>query len=294
MNGIRLNVISYFQSKFFFMQIENQYGITERIIELITNLKELDEALQKGKRQVDLCKVEFVTPLSILPLAVFASHNNIKITCSEEDDNVLTYLDTIGFPYGFTKIPNETKRYLPMTRLPPIENNTILGKYEDLILGKAGSGKYASSFKFSLKYLTSELVNNVNEHANIDHYWLLAQYWEKPNKTCEIVIVDCGIGYKQSYEGTDYEVATDKDAIINALEGKSSKKERLRGVGIPSIAKMFINGYGGKLIIMSGKSVVYDKQGQRKTLKMKSYWQGSLVGINFNLKTINPYKYLEP
>lgn len=72
---------------------------------------------------------------------------------------------------------------------------------------------------------------------------------------CEIVIADCGIGYRASYKGTKYEVKSDREAIINALVGKSSKRENLRGAGIPSIAKVFIRGYRGKLIIMSGKSI---------------------------------------
>lgn len=273
------------------MRIQERYGISERIEELISNLRVLDDALHEGN-QVDLCRAEFVTPLSILPLVVFAYHNNIKITCSEQDNNVLTYLDTIGFPDGFTELPKDRKRYLPMTRLLPVEEDTILGQYEDRIVEQAGNNEYTSSFKSSLKYLTSELVNNVNEHANIDHYWLLAQYWEQPTKTCEIVIADCGIGYKQSYQGTCFEAHSDREAIINALEGKSSKRENARGQGIPSITRMFVDGYGGKLIIMSGKSIVYYKQNERKEMKLKSHWQGALVSINFNLKVINPYSYL--
>lgn len=279
------------------MQIEHHFGITERISELAENLKELGQAVYKGRDNVDLCKADFVTPLSILPLAVYASNNGIGITCSEKKHDIQSYLNTIGFPDGFETLPASSKRYLPITKLPPIEKNQILGEYEDLILEMASSREYADSFKLSLKYLTSELVNNVNEHAETDHYWLLAQYWEQPRKTCEIVIADCGIGYRASYEGTKFEVKTDKQAIINALLGKSSKRED-RGAGIPSIARVFINGYRGKLIIMSGKSIIYDKldrRGNRKRneWKLKSNWQGSLVGLNFDLKEVDLYKYLE-
>ncbi|MGA2308479.1 MAG: hypothetical protein ABSG57_02885 [Candidatus Bathyarchaeia archaeon] len=274
------------------MEIRHHYGISERIDELVQNLEELNSALRNDIPYTDLCRADFVTPLSILPLAVFASHNRMNLTCSEKDHDVQSYLSTIGFPNGFEELPSDEKRYLPITRLPPIEQNKVLGKYEDLILEMASSDEYSSSFKLSLKHLTSELVNNVNEHANIDHYWLLAQFWERPHRTCEIVIADCGIGYKASYKGTKYEVKSDRQAIINALVGKSSKKENLRGTGIPSIAKMFIHGYGGKLVIMSGKSLIYDKLGERKEWKLKSQWQGALVGINFNLKKIEFYKYL--
>lgn len=273
------------------MQIQASYGISKRIDELINNLEELESAVHNSDSQVDLCKVKFVTPLAILPLVTFAYHNNIAITCSEKDGNVLNYLATIGFPNGLTELEKTRKGYLPITRLPPIEDNTVLGEYEDRILSQAVALECADSFKNSLKYLTSELVNNVNEHAKTGHYWLLAQYWANKN-TCEIVMADCGIGYRKSYIGTSFEVNNDKEAIINALEGKSSKHPQERGYGVPTIANMFVNGYGGKLVIISGDSGIYYKQNERKELRLKSYWQGSLVGINFNLKTINPYDYI--
>jgi len=274
------------------MQIQESHGIYNRIEELIDNLAELETAVHQKKKSADLCEVEFVTPLSILPLATFACQNGISITCSEENYNVLSYLETIGFPNGFTDFTKTGKRYLPITRLPPIEDNTVLGEYEDRILFQASKEEWNNSFKQSLKHLTSELVNNVNEHAKIGHYWLFAQYWENKN-TCEIVLADCGIGYRKSYAGTEFEVNNDFDAIVNALEGKSSKKyPQERGYGIPTIRNMFVNGYGGKLVIISGDSGIYYRQDKRKEFKLKSYWQGSLVGINFNIKTINPYDYL--
>jgi hypothetical protein len=148
--------------------------------------------------------------------------------------------------------------------------------------------------KTTLKYFTSEIINNVNEHAKIDNCWILAQYYSKPNKTCEIIIADCGIGYKKSYEGTKYQVTNDKDAIINALEGKSSKTDwEGRGNGIRSISKLCVNGFGGKLVIISGNAAVYYKQGQRKEIEMESYWNGALVGINFIPKDINIYKFID-
>jgi hypothetical protein len=275
----------------------NHFGISERIAELIINLEEMENAVNRGKNTVNLTDVDFVTPLSILPLAVYANHNNLKVICTQnENSDPCRYLETIGFQEGVTNLPSG-KRYLPITKLRPVERDNVLGEYEDLILSQANMDNDLS-FKTNLKYLTSELVNNVNEHAQIDHYWLFAQYYEySKNKTCEIVLADCGIGYKNSYEGTEFEVGTDKEAIINAMEGKSSKsakaKINARGKGIPSIANLFVNGYNGKLVIMSGKSLIYYKPNERKEIEIKSKWQGSLVGISFNLKSVNLYKYVD-
>jgi hypothetical protein len=269
------------------MKLEaNPFGISDRISELIDNLEEMEKAKLEGKKEVNLSTVKFVTPLSTLPLAVYANSNKMKITITEDPavDGV-NYLDTIGFHKGVTALP-ENKRYLPITKLVPKEDDSVLGQYEQLILNQMKIDKNI------LLYLTSELVNNVNEHARIDHYWLLAQYY--PNKNiCEITMADSGIGYKKSYKGTKFEVPTDEEAIINALEGKSSKAElNGRGNGIPSVSKISVNGFDGKLIIMSGNALVYYKKDERKEIKIKSNWKGSLVSMNFMPKDIQYHKYV--
>ena len=274
--------------------LANPFGISERIEELVDNLEELETAKLKGLNKIELSQAKFITPLSLLPIAVYAVDNNIKIDCTEKDYNVCSYLDTIGFPNGVKELTSKGKRYLPITKLPPIEENNLLSEYEDKILSQVSFND--NSFKTSLKYLTSEVVNNVNEHAFIDHYWLLAQYYS-PTKTCEIVMTDCGLGYRTSYNGTKFEVKTDLEAIENALEGRSSKSAKLdspeRGKGIPTIANMFVKGYSGKLIIISGKSMIYYSKNKKQPIELKSNWKGSLVGIRFNLKTIDPLSYVD-
>lgn len=272
------------------------FGISDRLDELVSNLTEIAKAKSEGCTEIELSKVGFVTPLAILPLAVYANYHGIKINCTEDaTSDPCRYLETIGFQEGVTTLPSR-KKYLPITKLPPVEDNNVLGEYEDRILAETKTTN-AMGFKTSLKYLTSELVNNVNEHAQIDHYWILAQYYAfSQNKTCEIVIADNGIGYKNSYKGTEFEVKTDKEAIENALEGKSSKsaktKSNERGTGIPSIANIFLRGYGGKLVIMSGQSLIYYKKEGKKEFDTDYCWNGSLVCINFNVKDVNPLKYI--
>ncbi len=274
------------------MEIKGHFGVSERIIELIDNLTEMDKVRNRLKKTAVLKKAGWTAPLSVLPLAIFSNSYGIDIDSTSIDPGVSSYLDTIQFPKGTQKM-EIGKRYLPITRLPCVEEDLTLGQYEECILEQVVNRECHASFKSSLKYLTSELVNNVNEHARIDHYWLLAQYWPK-TEICEIVIADTGIGYRASYEGTAFEVKNDHEAIINALEGKSSKKMPVeRGTGIPSLSKIFIEGYGGKLVIMSGKAIKYYKGSERKSYDLPCSWPGSLVCINFGLKSLDLYKYLE-
>jgi hypothetical protein len=280
------------------VQIVASFRISDRLSELKKNLSEMAEARQQRESEVELSSVRFVTPLTILPLAAYANHYGLTINCTQDpDSDACRYLDTIRFQEGATNLQSSEKSYLPIRNIPAVEENEILADYEDTIFSLAGLPK-AYGLKNSLAVLTSELVANVRQHAKIvDHYWILAQYYGKStNKTCEIVIADNGRGYKKSFEGTQFEAETDAKAIQNAFEGYSSKPPESgllpRGYGIRHIANTFINGFHGKLIIISGKSIQYYKENTSKEIELPLGWQGSVVCINFNVKDIDAMDYI--
>lgn len=132
------------------------------------------------------------------------------------------------------------------------------------------------------------MVTNIKEHAQVDRYWILSQYWPS-SETCEIAIADTGIGYKKSYQGTSYEVKTHQDAIKNAIHGNSSKNDIERGTGIPGMIKIFCEGYGGCVVIMSGDRLLYM---ENEFYSLALNWPGSFVGIRFKLSDINALAYL--
>ncbi|MEN3052014.1 MAG: hypothetical protein ABC596_09420 [Candidatus Methanosuratincola petrocarbonis] len=251
---------------------------------MIENLKELSSKQHSEEAVIDCA--EWVSPLSLLPIAVYANNNGIKVRCLEINPEIRKYLYIIGFPYG-KELSITDKRYLPITKLSCLEDSP-LSDYERRILDACG--KESLSLLNAIKYLTSELEDNVKQHAGVDHYWILAQYWSKTN-TCEIAMADVGIGYKESYKGTKFEVQTDLEAIYNALEGRSSKPSNERGAGIPTIVKMFTEGYGGKVVIMSGNALVYYKKDEVKEYNLDFSWKGAFVGINFPVKQIEIEKY---
>ncbi len=269
-----------------------EYSTTKRLVELIGNLKELAIAKRRRTKSVDLCEVGWVSPISILPIAVYANNHKIQVTCSEEDGAISTYLDAICFQQGTEEPRISLKSYLPITRLScDDQNDCVLTKYEDLILSRIPQEDRKPSTN-SIKLLTSELLANIREHAKVDDYWILAQYWNA-SRTCEIAMCDTGIGYKESYRGTQFEVKKHIDAIQNALEGKSSKRSKERGAGIPTIVRMFVEGYGGEVVILSGDSLLYVHKNESTPHQSRMNWQGSLVGIRFKLKQIDFYQYLK-
>ena len=271
------------------MQIKKQYKTPERLIELIKNIEQIDNAVKKGLTEVSISYIGWVYPISILPLVVYANDNGIKINYAGDNNDVSSYLETICFPSGVSELDGVNGDYLPITKLSCGLENPLLNDYEDRILRKV-SEKYRRSFINGLKFLTSELQNNVEEHARIENYWIFSQYWEK-TKTCEICIADTGIGYKESYVGTKHEVDNHFDAIENALKGLSSKPVNERGCGLSGIMNMFINGYKGELIIMSGDGLLYTYDKKPIMYKSKNPWNGAFVGLRFTLKDIDVSKY---
>ena len=159
------------------MRIKSQYSTKKRIVELIKNLREIDKAISNDNDCIDLDEVEWIYPISFLPIVVCANHNNISIDSHEEDHSICNYLESICFPEGTTDLSRVHKDYLPITKLACTNRNDILSRYEDRIITKVPS-KYRTPFLHSLKYLTSELEANVREHANVKNYWILSQYWK--------------------------------------------------------------------------------------------------------------------
>jgi len=267
------------------VELRGSFSLSDKVTELAKNVSEMEQARIMGQSEVELSTVKFVTPLAILPLAVFANRYGLTVNCTEDpDSDACRYLDTIEFPDGVTTLPSDKKSYLPITRLRTFEGDNVLQAYEEEILSQ---GIQSSAYIDHMKTLTSELVTNVKEHSKTSRCWILAQYYR--SRTCEIVIADSGLGFLRSYLGTEYEVETDAQAIQNAFEGRSSKSARNkfeeteladRGEGIPTIAKIFIEGYRGKLIIASGNSIMYYGRHAPKEIEL-DYWMGSIVCINF-------------
>ena len=270
------------------MIIKKQYFTPDRLIEMVKNIQMMDKCI-KTDRIISISEIGWVYPMSILPIAVHANNNDVIIYYSGDNPDIDSYLNTICFPDGITSLSDINSNYIPITKISCDLENPMLNDYEERILSNV-SEKYRSSFINGLKFLTSELQNNVEEHADIGHYWIFAQYWEK-TKTCEICIVDTGIGYKESYKGTKYEVDNHFDAIRNAIKGLSCKPIKERGCGVSGIMRMFIEGYKGELMIMSGNGLFYVNKKKQIMYKSPVPWNGAIIGLKFTLKNIDVSKY---
>ena len=274
------------------MEMRHRFDTLLILADMQRNLSVLKRAKAARKKTVELRIEKWATPIGLLPLAIYANRLNLNVTYGRNATGVRSYLERIRFPEGTSNLSwARSSSYLPLTRLSPEADDETLTRYEELILKGIKKKEIRASFRDSLKYLTSELVTNIKEHAHTDHYWILAQYWPKM-ETCQIAIADAGIGYLESYRNTEYEVSTHKEAITNAINGNSSKNDVERGAGIPGLVKIFCEGYGGDIIIMSGDALLYLNRENNDFYALDVPWDGAFVGLQFKLSVINALAYL--
>ena len=163
-----------------------------------------------------------------------------------------------------------------------------------------------------IRYVISELVRNVLEHAQSPNGALLcAQYYAKSN-VIRIGIADIGVGIKQTITRS-HSAATDLDAIrlalmpgITGMTAKEGGTEFNAGAGlffIRSIAKVNRN----FLMIYSGKAMYkLLKSKGKKALELQAdpyrerysagedypLWQGTVVGIDISLDATEQFSVL--
>lgn len=110
-----------------------------------------------------------------------------------------------------------------------------------------------------LKWLLSELTDNIIEHSETDFGWLSYQLYPQL-KILDLCICDTGIGlynsYKNPKDGSDYSYIMDHaDAIEAVLSGDSTKDNKERGFGVRTSIKAIKEGFKGQIVLGSGCAI---------------------------------------
>jgi len=159
------------------------------------------------------------------------------------------------------------------------------------------------SFKFlpedidtqSIEFILYEILLNVYKHSKFNNAYLqFINHTE--NQKIDICIFDNGIGIPGSFKEALIDSENDCNAIFDAINGKTSDKEKygLHGRGLNSTAQITTSGFDGEMIIASGTGIcIVTKEG------VKSYFNnheihGTFVILRIKNKKVNDiYKYLE-
>jgi len=244
---------------------------------------------------IDLSALEFINPLTILPVATIASAQGCKVI-PPNDPNASSYLKTIHFPDGVESVPRTGGSYIPIGHLVGGDDPTGKERLESgivqLILSNLSpSDKIGTN---PIAYPISEIVTNIFDHSASNEGWLLGQYYAK-KKQLELCILDRGQGVAKSYlsgKGLKY---SDKEALERALSGESAKKSKERGYGLRTSRNMISNGLGGQVLIYSGNAGFVSMGGNERMFELPDfYWQGVIVAFCIPTgKNIDITPYLE-
>lgn len=164
-----------------------------------------------------------------------------------------------------------------------------------------------------IKYVLSELVRNVLEHAMAREGAIVcAQYYEKSH-TIRVGIVDAGVGIKKTIE-TNHPIGNDADAIKLALTpGITGTTRRIGGTEYNAGAGLFFiksiaKGSRDFFMIYSGNALYKLLKTPSQTKKVRlygdpfrdrhslstdmPYWQGTVVGIDIALEAREQFSTL--
>jgi len=196
---------------------------------------------------IDLSSGSWFYPTSLLPLTNFLRDNVGSMDYIPPPANVSNYISIImerSFLEGST--------YVPITNLPKNESEIkdVINNLQTIY----NNGKdYGGANCFN--YLIGELIDNVYEHSEFSTARVMAQKYIN-KRFVEISILDDGISIPGCFEKHDAPFSDDYIAIASAINGKSTKDEG-RGFGLGSSVKLYVDGLGGELLLVSRNGALY-------------------------------------
>ena len=236
-----------------------------------------------------------------------------SLSCERLEAKSKHYLERMGLfkllriESGIDIVEHEPAgRFIPITQ---VKNSENLSKFvKDMIPLLHLEPEHAQP----LKYIVTELIRNVIEHADSkDGAIVSAQYYKKSNKI-GIGIADAGVGIRETITHS-HDASTDLEAIrlalmpgITGTTPVDSGTELNAGAGlffIKSIAKVnrdFFMMYSGDAMYkllktpLSKKPRLYadpfaDKHSTQEKLP---YWRGTVVGIDMTLDKTEKFTHL--
>lgn len=235
-----------------------------------------------------------------------------NIECEKLETKSKHYLERMGLfkllrlKSGISIKEHESAgRFIPLTQ---IKNSRALSEFiKELGPLLHVEPKHAEP----IRYIMSELIRNVLEHAATRHGAIVcAQYYKKSN-TIRIGIVDTGIGIWQtinySHKPKD-DIEAIRLALIPGITGTTRREggtEFNAGAGlffiksIATVSRNFFMIYSGKamykLLKNTGKNIKLhaDPFDDRHSAKTNlPFWEGTVVGVDVSLETTNEFSVL--
>lgn len=225
----------------------------------------------------DFSLITWVNPLLVLPIG---AHLQTAGGTYLSSSAISTYLSAIQFPHGVRTVNaiQQAKSYIPIGVLRRQENvgrERLESAFLQLLFNVIG---HIPGSQNAIYYPISELTTNIFDHSQSDTGWLLAQ-WYPNKKFLDLCIVDHGRGLAATYKEELGLTLTDEDAIRQALQGVSTKKEKERGYGVRTSKKVVCEALGGSFTLISGSAALLVEQRTEKMVRLPQFnWPGVIIG----------------
>jgi hypothetical protein len=274
---------------------------------LLDVLEQWTKFTDKKELLIDLSNVLFVHPFFILPICALCTNEKEKgkKLHFQLSNKIKPYLNTIHFPPGFDAITTEnwekellkfsSKTYLPVCKIPASTKHTnireqLLTAFENILIQQA---RLKGQIITAVKYLISEAIDNIIEHAEAKNGWIMVQSYPQKGYI-DICIADTGSGIWGSYIKTENtNVTSHTKALQFAINGKSTKQiTETRGYGINTSRRMLVEGLKGKYVLFSGNALyIYTNELEQITPLKTSGWNGTLLALQLPAKMPENFNY---
>ena len=245
-------------------------------------------------QELDLTDETFMYPTTFTPLlAYLTTLDPDKISIKVPKDEALkNYMLTI---LRSAKTGKMGGTYIPFIPLPEekTEADKILAQFWKLV----GEDDFIRKNYQSLDYILDEFVSNIYEHSQFKNAYVMAQKY--PNLGyVELCVVDDGVTIPGSFNihGYSYKEEEHPQAIMDALNGKSTKGPDYRGFGLRTSANIIYKGFKGELLVVSnlGAVNISQKRMQPYILQENMRYEGTLIAVRVPLiyEKVNLYDYI--
>ncbi len=246
-----------------------------------------------SEKHINLKDYEWFYPTTLLPLADFIKeHKDLKYT-KPSNQTTERYIETI------MDGPNPAAKFLtycPMVSLPT--NKEKAENALEPLYSVQQNGHYCGG-ENAFKYMIGELFDNIYQHSEFHHGFVMAQRYQKKRFT-EICVFDDGITIPGSFEKSSKPtIRPDVDAIAQALQGATTKNEE-RGFGLGTCMLIATEALKGEFLVVSGSGLVYLSHGKKPSLldassSSKLRLRGTLISIRIpiNEQNVDITKYVE-
>lgn len=146
-----------------------------------------------------------------------------------------------------------------------------------------------------IDFLLYEILINVYKHSQFENAYMQFNVGDD-EEIIEIYIIDDGIGIPGSFRDASFHYDDDNEAIYDAINGKTTDKEKynLHGRGLNSSARITALGFDGEMLIASGEGICSINRNGAKTYANENKINGTFIVLMINNKKIEDiYEYLK-